>query len=229
MNLIDVFSRAMSVLRAQPVQLDARPAHEVIPEFGSTNEVPIVVDRQIRTKYQMGWINKIRNTNTIKEVTLHATGGGVSTTSLLRWIWEGERSAEYKKGIALFHFLVGRDGVIVSIIDPAYYVYHSTSGQHDKSTLAVECINPSKNNDSPWPQVQYDSFFSLLFNHLFTLYPSIDRICSHRYNMMKYSPQVSPKQCPGAGFEWSKLDEQLRTKGFSFKTDGQCRYDIKKV
>lgn len=196
---------------------------QVTPE-----SINLIIDRQIRTKYKNGWINKVRNTP-ITEVVVHGTAGGQDLEGLLRWMYNGERGAEYMKGIALFHYLIGRDGKIVEIIDPEYYVYHSTSGSHDKQTIGVEMLNPDKMNAAPYTPEQYTSLFKLIFDYLMKLYPSITRITSHRYNIIVYNGgKISPKQCPGIGFSWSTLDEELTKRKFSFQTDGQLRYNIQK-
>lgn len=209
-----------------PADDEIPEAHKVISEQNKPAAVNITIDRQIRTKYQSGWITKIRN-QPITEVVIHGTAGGSETTNLLRWMYNGERGAEYMKGIALFHYLIGRDGEIIEIIDPAYYVYHSTSGAHDKQTIGIEMMNPDKMNASNYTDAQYQSLFKLIFDYLMKLYPTINRITSHRYNIIVYNHgKLSPKQCPGTGFVWAKLDEELQRRKYQYQTDGQLRYNI---
>ncbi len=229
-----IFNAAKSILsrvpaaQDRPQETDVPEAHVAIPEVTQRPDVDIIIDKQIRNKYKQGWINKIRNTS-ITEVVIHGTAGGNSATNLLRWMYNGERGSEYMKGIALFHYLIGREGEIFEVIDPEYYVYHSTSGSHDKQTIGVEMINPDKMNAEPYTDAQYKALFSLIFDHLMPLYPTINRITSHRYNIVIYNGgRITPKQCPGTGFSWEKLDAELTKRKLTFQRDGQLRYQIKK-
>lgn len=228
MNLIDVFSRAMSVLRAQPVPAEARESRSQIeiPEVGSAQSVSISIDHTVRNKYRSGWANRMR-TLPIVEAVVHATGGGTTPQAMINWMLGGERAKEYNSGIALYHYLIGRDGLIVEIIDDNFYVFHSTSGRHDAQTLAIELINPSKNNDASFTDAQYNSLFKLILDHIFPHHNTITRIVGHKYNILKYSPQVHPKNCPGS-FEWDRLSAELQRRGFTFTRDGQAIINIKK-
>ena len=179
-----------------------------------------------------GWINKHR-TKQVKEVVIHGTAGGETISGLLTWMYNWGRPSYYD-GIGLFHYAIGRgmknevDGLIVEIIDPEYYVYHSTSSSNDRSSIGIELLNPSKSNRDPYTKGQYESLFRLIFDHLMILYP-IERITSHRYNIWRWNPksiaQKYDKNCPG-NFDWSLLDTELRKRKFDFKVDGDLRYDI---
>lgn len=170
--------------------------------------VDIIIDRQIRTKYQTGWIKKVRN-NPITEIVLHGTAGGLSAEGLLLWILSGERAKEYYQGIALFHYIIDRTASnIVEIIDPSYYVYHSSSGAHDKETIGIEMVNPSKTNRELFTESQYTLIFNLIFKHLLPTYPSVKKIVSHDFNMKTFSG-LPPKGCPGVGFDWIRLEKEL--------------------
>lgn len=194
-----------------------------------------VIDKTIRIKYQDGFIKNIRKTPP-NEIVIHGTAGGRSTAGLLHWMYNWGRAEEYKKGIALFHYLIGRgdkgerDGLIAEVIDPMYYVYHSSSSKHDKETIGIEMINTSKSNRDPYTEAQYTSLFKLLFDYLFILYP-ITRIVSHRHNIWKYNTKTTAqkrdKNCPG-NFEWTRLDAMLKHKGYAFSSDGTARYNISK-
>jgi len=177
--------------------------------------VDIIIDRQVRTKYQAGWIHKVR-TNPITEIVLHGTAGGMSAEGLLLWILSGERAKEYYKGIALFHYIIDRtESNIVEVIDPSYWTYHSSSGVHDKETIGVEMVNPSKTNREPFTDNQYKLVFNLIFKHLLPTYSTIDKIVSHDHNMKVYSG-MPPKGCPGSGFDWTLLEKELTKNGKKF-------------
>jgi len=171
--------------------------------------VDIIVDRQVRTKYQRGWIRKIRKLP-ISEIVIHSTAGGKTAEGILRWMMGGQRAREYYKGIALFHYLIDREGGdnIVEIIDPSYWVWHSGSGNHDKKTIGIEIVNPSKTNREPCTEEQYTLLFNLIFKHLIPAYPTINQIVSHDYNRITYS-RKPPKGCPGSGFDWSRLEREI--------------------
>lgn len=197
-------------------------------------DVPITVDKTVRTKYKVGWINRIRK-NPIKEIVIHGTGGGETVAGLLHWMYNWGRPG-YNDGIGLFHYVIGqglkgeKDGLIVEIIDPEYYVYHSTSSANDRTSIGIELMNASPSNRNPYTKGQYDSLFSLIFDHLMTLYP-ITRITSHRYNIWRWNSkavaQKNDKNCPG-NFDWSRLDAELKKRGYDFKTDGNLRYELDK-
>ena len=203
--------------------------------FTDDLSVPITIDKTVRTKYKSGWINKVRKTP-ITEVVIHGTAGGETVAGLLNWMYQYGRQVEYYKGIALFHYLIGRglkgekDGLIVEVIDPEYFVYHSSSSSNDKSTIGIELLNTSKSNRNPYTDGQYESLFCLIFDHLMNLYP-ISRITSHRYNIWRWNPksiaQKYDKDCPG-NFDWERLDDELLERGYAFKKDGNLRYDIEK-
>lgn len=188
--------------------------------YVSTTEtkVSIVIDKQIREKYRAGWINKYRKKD-IDEIVIHGTAGGTSIDGLLSWMFGGERAKEYNQGIALFHYGIGQDGRIVEVLDPAYWVYHSSSGWHDKKTVGIELMNPDKANALPYTDAQYKALFELIFDHLVPLYPSITRIVSHNFNQQKYSGYG--KQCPGQGFDWNKLVAEFKRRKIDVEVTGE--------
>ena len=199
-NIKDLYSKK-TIKIEPPDTITVQPLEE-------RKTVDIIVDRQIRTKYQAGWINKVR-TNPITEIVLHGTAGGMSAEGLLLWILSGERAKEYYKGIALFHYIIDRiEPNIVEVIDPSYWVYHSSSGIHDKETIGIEMVNPSKTNREPFTENQYTMVFNLIFKHLLPTYPFINKIVSHDYNMKTFS-DLPPKGCPGVGFDWTRLEKEL--------------------
>ena len=196
--------------------------------------VPIVVDKTVRTKYKAGWINRKR-TKPIIEVVIHGTAGGDTTAGLLHWMYNDGRPGYYD-GIGLFHYAIGRGskdeipGLIVEIIDPEYYVYHSTSSRNDFTSIGIELLNSSNGNRNPYTDEQYASLFSLIFDHIIKLYP-VTRIVSHKYNIWRWNSkataQKNDKNCPG-NFDWARLDAELKRRNYSFKIDGDLRYEIDK-
>lgn len=194
-----------------------------------------IIDNRIRAKYKKGFINKTRS-KPITEVVIHGTAGGTTAAGLLNWMYNGGRAKEYNRGVALFHYLIGcgkkgeKKGLLVEVLDPKYYVYHSTSGRNDKQTIGIELLNPSKGNRQPYTPAQYASLFKLIFEHLMVLYPAINRITSHRYNIWRWCSKKTAakrdKNCPG-NFDWNKLDAELRRRGYAFQTNGNLRYNIK--
>jgi len=221
MGIVDSIKNKVSPVTESKVDPDTI---EIQP-LAERKTVDIIVDRQIRTKYQQGWINKIRK-NDITELVLHSTAGGLSAEGLLKWILSGERSKEYYKGIALFHYLIDRDEPhIVEVIDPSYWVYHSSSGTHDKETIGIEMLNPSKTNRAPVTENQYTLLFNLIFKHLLPTYPTIKSIVSHDHNMQFYS-KLTPKGCPGSGFDWTRLEKELTKNNIKFNRKGVGDYEV---
>ena len=215
-------------------------AHEDVQLYGNTEDssvgkvqpsVSITTDEFVRVKYAAGWVDKIRSVAP-EEIVIHGTAGGKSTAGLLHWMYNWGRP-KYNKGIGLFHYAIGRgekgekDGLIVEVISPEYYVYHSTSGKHAKREIGIELLNPSKSNRDSYTDLQYKSLFKLIFDHLFILYPTVTRIVGHRYNIWKYNSkkaaQKYDKNCPG-NFEQKRLEEELEKRGYSYEIEGQFAY-----
>ena len=172
-------------------------------------KINITVNKKIREKYKKGWIKKTRPKPPL-EITLHGTGGGNTMSGFLKWIWNGERSNLYNRGIALFHYIIDKEGNIEEIIDPDYFVYHSTSGRHAKVEIGIELMNSSKSNRDAYTQAQYENLFDLI-DHLKSIYPSIEQISTHRFNIWRYNRKSTAtkydKQCPGTGFDWTLLEK----------------------
>ncbi len=136
----------------------------------------------------------------------------------------GERAKEYNRGIALFHYGINPDGRIVEVVDPDYWTYHSSAGWYDKRTIGIELMNSSKSNRNPYTAEQYESLFNLIFDHLRKVYPSITRIVGHGFNKRKYSRKN--KQCPGVGFDWSKLEAEMKTRALNSEKINKDAYII---
>lgn len=156
-----------------------------------------------------------RNLDLIYEIVLHGTAGGRTASGMLRWMLTGERAKEYRRGVALYHDLLDRNGDVYAIIPYHYWVYHSSSGKHDKRTIGIEMINPEKDNDSEYTNEQYEGLFKHI-EYLLSVIPSIKSIVGHGSNKLKYSGKY--KECPG-NFDWDRLQ-----KHFSLKKVEQERY-----
>ena len=150
-----------------------------------------------------------RDINDISEAVIHATHGK-SANGLLSWMIGGERAAQYKKGIALFHFLIGRLGEVYQIAPVARWYYHSSSGKHDKQTIGIELLNSLPNNEGDFTERQYVALEDLLFNVLFPNCKKIRRIVSHDYNYNTYSN--NRKGCPGKNFSWTQMRDMFKIK-----------------
>lgn len=154
---------------------------------------------EVSMKYHNGWHRPIDD---IEEIVIHATPGK-SATGLLNWMLKGERSGQYKKGIALFHFLIDPTGLVYQIAPINRWYYHSSSGKHDKVTIGIEILNSDVNNEGDFTGYQYEGLEHLIFDTLFRSCINIGRIVSHDYNNNTYSG--NRKGCPGKNFDWDKI------------------------
>lgn len=179
----------------------------------------INVNTDIREKYHSGYL---RDKSLIDEIVIHGTGGGSTTDGLLNWMMGGERSASYEKGVALFHYLIDRHGDITEIIDPDRWVYHSSSGMHDKKTIGIEHINPSHRNESQYSLEQYRALKELIFDFLMNEY-NIKKIVGHGVNKLRYSGKY--KRCPG-NFDFDEIKKELKKRGISYLNSDEYIYDI---
>ncbi|MBN2401973.1 MAG: N-acetylmuramoyl-L-alanine amidase [Spirochaetes bacterium] len=164
-----------------------------------------------------------RKVEDIKEIVIHGTGGGKSARAILNWMLAGERAEQYKKGIALFHSEIDKNGDIYNILNPLYWCYHSSSGKHDKYTIGIELVNSEVDNKGSYTSNQYKSLFEMIDAYL-GLFP-IASIVGHGYNGKKFSGKY--KNCPG-NFDWNKLQKFLIAEGFKFnKADNEC-YELER-
>lgn len=163
----------------------------------------IKINNTIRNKYTKGLIRP----SDPDEIVIHGTGGGASASVLINWMLSGERAKEYTRGIALFHYLIDYTGEVFEIINPNYWVYHSSAGLHDKTTIGIEMMNHSPQNAGEFTDGQYTALFNLI-DLLMKKY-EIKSIVGHGYNKLKYSG--SDKNCPG-NFDWEKLGAHLANK-----------------
>ena len=180
------------------------------------------IDTKIRTKYHMGFD---REGEPITEIVIHGTGGGSSASGLINWMLTAGRPSEYKKAIALFHYLIDTDGETTEIISPENWVFHSSSGQHDKTTIGIEHINSDAHNDKEYTAAQYAALIKLI-TILMKKYP-ITTIVGHGQNKLKYSKAY--KECPGSQFRWDIIENELLSQGYSFSKSKEKIYNIKKA
>ena len=164
----------------------------------------ITINNTIRRKFMAGFVRS----SDPNEIVIHGTGGGASASVMIDWMLSGERVKEYVRGIALYHYLIDFSGEVIEIISPDNWVYHSSSGAHDKLTIGIEMMNKSTNNENEYTDRQYTALFGLI-DELMKKY-SIKSIVGHGYNGKKYSNL--DKNCPG-NFDWQKLGKHLSDKG----------------
>jgi len=167
------------------------------------------IDDRISKKYCAGFSRSAP----INEVTIHATAGGDSAAGVIDWMTAGgnmgggkTRAEDYKKGIGLFHFIIDPSGNVTRVIDTDKWVYHSSSGVHDSTTIGIELVKPDKKNAGEPTDAQYFALIDLILL-LRKLYPTIKTISSHDYNAAKYSARA-PKPCPGE-FNWKMIQDNF--------------------
>lgn len=168
----------------------------------------IIKDDRIREIWHRGF-NREKTPN---EIVIHGTGGG----GTYQWVLQGGRKELYRRGIALFHYLIERDGSVTEIIDPDRWVYHSSSGKHDEKTIGIELVNPKSNNSAPYTDEQYKALFGLVIDYLMEKYP-ISVIVSHNHNKRVFSK--GKKKCPG-NFDWKLLKDELDARMMQYTENG---------
>jgi len=179
------------------------------------------IREDIRQKWHKGFPRKKKN---VKEIVIHGTAGGGSAKGLLSWMFRSGRKG-YKRGIALFHYIVDYDGEIYEIINPDNWVYHSSSGRHDKTTIGIELMNKKTDNEGSYTSEQYASLDWLIL-HLMNNYP-IKNIVSHSYNIEKYSRAY--KNCPGSKFKWGNVEALLVDNGYEYDYIDSHFFNIEEI
>jgi hypothetical protein len=173
----------------------------------------MVENLKIREKYHRGFE---REKSDINQIVLHGTGGGASAGGLMAWMLDGERGNDYKKGVALFHYLIDYNGDIYNIIDPDRWVYHSSSGQHDRHTIGIELMNIDRDNRDVYTIAQYQSLSDIIFE-LMGKYP-IDSIIGHGACKNIYTGTY--KLCPG-NLNWLLIAGTLTEKGYKYFSENR--------
>lgn len=177
------------------------------------------INTSIREKYHRGFD---RENEPITELVYHGTGGGVTASGLINWMITNGRQSEYKKGVALFHYLIDPNGEVTEIISPENWVFHSSSGAHDKNTIGIEMVNGSAHNENDYTANQYNALVKLTAT-LMKKYP-INSIVGHGQNKLKYSGVY--KECPGIKFRWDIIENDLLANGYSFKKSKEHLHSI---
>lgn len=169
-------------------------------------------DLQIRQKYMPGYAR----TKPVKHIVIHGTGGASNARPLIKWMLNpGKAQANrYRRGIALFHYMIDRDGDITELIDPDRWVYHASIGKMDGGTIGIELGNPSRTNSEPYTDPQYVALGNLI-EFLLADYRDIDSIISHRY-AKEVMGKSGTKNCPG-NFDWELLSNMLKKFGVTRK------------
>jgi len=173
----------------------------------------INIDLSIRSKWHIGY----KRESSLSTIVVHGAGVVDSVENLISWMLDGERKKEYIKGVALFHYAIDRNGEITEIIDPKFWVYHSSCGKQDERTIGIELINGSPNNENTYTKEQYESLFWLIFDKLMEDYPSITAIASHWRMKEKFSGGYK-KNCPG-NFDWDELEVYMENHGYDYTHD----------
>jgi hypothetical protein len=151
----------------------------------------------------------------IKTVVIHGTAGGHT----LPWIERADpavdpkRVALYKKGVGLFHYLIDRgsphpDGRVIEVIDPQFWVNHSSVGAKDSESIGIELLIPDSRNELPPSEAQLRSLVDLCV-YLKTIYPTVVEFVGHGRNMQRTSGGW--KDCPGKRFPWTAFHDRLQT------------------
>ncbi len=182
------------------------------------DESRIQQDYSVVEKWHSGWKRSLED---ITEVVIHHTDGTGTIDSLRKWMLEGERKEQYTKGISLFHFAIGKDGLIWKAGPISRWWYHSCSGQHDRFTIGIENIHKS----GEFSEEQYSNLFWLLFEYMPHFCTSYYRIVSHDYNFQTYSNRK--KGCPGPDFDWSRLEDEMKRRNIIFEKHKPEEYTIK--
>jgi len=176
-----------------------------------------IVNRELR-KFHEGFS---RNDYDIDTLIIHCTAGGSSANSCIKWMSNGglladgtKREKDYKKGIALFHYLIDLNGDIYEIINPHNFVYHSSTGIFDKTTIGIELVNTDRNNSKPVTKEQYKALAEL-YLFINNNINKIDNIYGH--GAIKMIKTGKNKVCPGLGFDWYKFLLELTKSNINAK------------
>ena len=170
----------------------------------------IIIEKEIR-KFHEGFERKDSDITTL---VIHGAGAVKSVKGLLSWMKSGgvmpdgsTREAQYRKGVALFHYTIDRDGQVYEIINPHNWVYHSSTGKVDRCTIGVELINGTPDNSGQYTAGQYLSL-SMLVKYLNGVFNSqITRLVGHGQYKLQHAG--AGKECPGKGFDWARFSYMI--------------------
>lgn len=177
----------------------------------------IKIDTEIRRKYHAGF-PRDKDPDIL---VIHGSAG----PNPYGWVLHAERYKNprldlYKKGIALWHYTINKDGEVIEMIDPDNWVYHCNAGKYEVRTIGVEMEN--RDNKSPFTDYQYESLYKLIdyIHERFRLF----EIISH--NKIKERYTGKNKVCPGPGFEWDRVKKFIARKKLSYMSDEERIYNI---
>jgi ABC-type dipeptide/oligopeptide/nickel transport system ATPase component len=146
-------------------------------------------------------------------IVIHATGGPDCNP---KWSYRSGTLAsiishfrQFKDRISI-HYIVGRDGEIVKMVDENEIAYH-TRGFNDRS-IGIELINKGNAKD-PYSDKQIKSLIALLRQILDRHQLNLDAIKGHYELDHGYivcnGKKIKAKQDPGANFPWEKVRNGL--------------------
>jgi len=174
--------------------------------------VEIKKDTIIRNKFHPGFTR----TKDVTIMAVHGTGGG----GTLHWIRNTLKSSSararmWARGVALFHYLIRRNGEIWNIIDPTKWVYHASIGKLDIGTIGVEMLNPDPRNINPYTKAQYQALEWLYAHVRENFYAEMNTIAGH--GRLKQKVSGGWKNCPGEGFYWNQFRQILTENNWVYK------------
>ena len=178
--------------------------------------ISILHNKNIRALYMDGFTRTLPVTT----IVIHGTGGGYTLPWIANAVKEKDltRVNRYKKGIALFHYLIGQDspepdGQIIEIICPTRWVYHSSVGGKDGGSIGIELLNRGAGNTGTYSNKQLESLSNLVA-YLVSIFPTINEVVGHGRNMQRNdrSKRGAWKVCPGKNFPWEIFQEKLQEK-----------------
>lgn len=183
----------------------------------------IFKDDIIRNKFHSGF----KRTKDVSWFVIHGTAGGGTLNWIRNMNPESKRGKLYKDGIALFHYLIERNGDIWEVINPNKWIYHSSTGKIDIGTIGAELVNPSIFNTKPYTFEQYNSLLNLYDFLRIYVFEKMNVMLSH--NRAKEKITGKNKACPGSGFNW-RYWRNLVAKEYSFThNSGESLWNIKEI
>lgn len=170
----------------------------------------------------------IRTKENIEELIIHGTGGADSAKGLISWMMSPDgRHKEYSQGIGLFHYVIDPKGDTIQLYDPFNtWMFHSSSGLHDKKTIGVELCNADPKNQKEYTRAQYIYLVELI-KEIYKEIP-IKKISGHTVTAIEYSGKPNKTPCPG-NFNWIFFGDLLEQAEFKIEMGTEQILNIGKV